>query len=158
VPVPWHPDRRTTSWLLVAYSLLLAVALLAPTSDDQSAMAAAFGRVLDALGAPAWVVAQGRVEFLCNALIVGPVTFLGRLLWPRTRWTHWTSWAFVASTAVECVQAALLSARTPDPSDVVANTLGALAGTLLAAVVVVVGRRVAARRQQRDERQEQPVC
>jgi hypothetical protein len=137
--------------LLAGYSALLAVALLAPTSDDQSAMAAAFGRVLDALGAPAWVLAQGRVEFVCNALIVVPVTFLGRLLWPRTRWTHWTAWAFVLATAVECVQAALLSARTPDPSDVVANTLGALAGTLVAAAVVMVGRQVVARRQPQEE-------
>jgi hypothetical protein len=155
VPV-WVPDRRTTSWLLAAYSLLLAVALLAPTSEDQSALAAAFGRVLDALGAPAGAVTQPRVEFVCNALIVAPVSFLGRLLWPRTSWTHWTAWAFAGATAVECAQGVLLSARTPAATDVVANTLGALAGALAGSLVIMVGRRVAARRQ-RSDRSPDPV-
>jgi glycopeptide antibiotics resistance protein len=116
----------------VAYSVLLGVALLAPTSGTQSGMAG-------------WItygwLDQQRAEFVCNALIVAPVSALGSLVWPRTRWQDWTAWTFIGAGLVELTQGLLLPERTASYADVVANTLGALLGAF-----VVLGSRALRRR------------
>lgn len=121
--------RRWEVLGLLAYSALLAVALLAPTSATQSSMA---GWI-----AGDWLT-QARAEFVCNALILVPVSALGSLVWPRTTWRDWTAWTFVAVVLVEAAQGLVLPHRTPAPVDVVANTLGGLAG----AVVILGVRRL----------------
>ncbi|MBA2954571.1 hypothetical protein GON03_09565 [Nocardioides sp. MAH-18] len=85
---------------------------------------------------------QSDAEFLCNALIVAPVSALGSILWPRTTWRTWTALALVGACAVEITQGALLTERTASYVDVVANTLGGLLGAL----VVLAWRRVSRRR------------
>lgn len=119
--------RRWEGAGLLVYSAVLAVALLAPTSRTQSAMAS----LVTALG-----LSQAQAEFVCNALIVMPVSAVGSLLWTRTTWRTWTAIAFVGACAVETAQGVLLPDRTPSATDVVANTLGGLAGSL-----VVLGAR-----------------
>jgi glycopeptide antibiotics resistance protein len=57
-----------------------------------------------------------------------PLTVLTTLIWPRRSWTYWVAWAFVLSCAVELSQGLFLPARSAQFVDVVANTLGALAG------------------------------
>lgn len=112
---------------LLVYSAALAVALLAPTSRTQSSMAS----LVTALG-----MSQVAAEFVCNVLIVMPVSAIGSFLWARTTWRTWTAIAFVGACAVEIAQGVLLPDRTPSAVDVVANTLGGLAGAL-----VVLGAR-----------------
>ena len=121
-------------WFLGMYT---AVVLLAPTSDSQSQGAGLLGDLADAVGVPGRFTTQARVEFVCNALILMPVSALGSLLWPRTTWRDWTAYVFVIAGGVELLQGLLLSARTASFVDVVANTLGGLGG----AAVVAAWRR-----------------
>lgn len=120
---------------LAAYSVFLAVVLLAPSSSDQSRAAAWLVDLGDWVGVPDRLTTQARAEFIANALLLMPVSALGSLGWPRTRWRDWTAWAFVLAAAVELAQGLFLSARTASFVDVVANTLGGLGGALVVGVV-----------------------
>ena len=77
----------------------------------------------------------GRIEFVANALIMVPVSFLGAVAWPRTNWRDWTAVGFVLSGAVEVIQAVALAGRSATFVDVVANTLGAFLGAIAIASV-----------------------
>ena len=133
--------KRLVLVLLVGYSLFLAFALLAPTSDVQSA---GVGRLTDLalrLGLPH--VTPERMEFLCNVAILVPFAVLGSLALPRWSWRDWTAWGFLLAGSVELIQGLLLTSRDASYADVVANTLGALIGASL----VVAGRFLLARRE-----------
>jgi glycopeptide antibiotics resistance protein len=135
----------TRPWLvgaLAVYSVLLAVALLAPTSGTQSTMASWVVDLGTWVGFSDELASQERAEFLCNAAILAPVAALGSLLWASTTWRDWTAYVFVIASTVELFQGVVLSSRTASYVDIVANTLGGLIG----AVGVLVGRRLAARR------------
>ncbi|MFC7493215.1 MULTISPECIES: VanZ family protein [unclassified Nocardioides] len=128
---------RTRRWLLAAlvtYVALLGIALLAPTSGTQSGMAGFVRDVGVTVGFDPATATQARAEFLCNALILAPVSALGSVVWPRTTWRDWAGWTFAAAAAVELVQGLLLSARTASWIDVAANTLGGMIGALVVAV------------------------
>lgn len=121
--------------LLVGYSALLAVALLAPTSGTQSELAQWVADLGRTVGFGPETATQARAEFLCNALILAPVALLGSLLWPRTTWRDWTAYGFLIAGSVELIQGLLLPDRTASFTDVVANTLGCLLGAGVVAVV-----------------------
>jgi glycopeptide antibiotics resistance protein len=138
---------RVRRWLVVAllvYVVLLAIALLAPTSGTQSEMASWLRDLGLSLGFTEQIATQGRAEFLCNALILMPASALASLLWPRTTWRDWTAYTFVAAALVELTQGLFLPGRTASQSDVVANTLGGLAGALVVDVAWLILRRTAA--------------
>lgn len=140
-----HPSPRSGGWLtvaLVAYCAFLAVVLLAPTAGPQSEGVSWAQTLTERIGPPAAFTAPGRVEFMCNALILMPVSALGSLRWPRTTWRDWTAYAFVIAGGVELLQGLLLPARSASFVDVVANTLGGLGGA--AAVALLRRRRSAA--------------
>lgn len=122
--------RRALTIALLGYSLLLGVALLAPTSGTQSSMAHTVVDLGRALGFGPQTATQARAEFLCNALILVPVSLLGSLVWPRTTWRDWTAFGFLIASAVELTQGLLLPDRTASFADIVANTLGCLAGAV----------------------------
>jgi len=121
--------------------VLLAVALFAPTSDNQSAMVHWLSGILRHLGAKDAFVRFNRLEVVMNAVIVAPASFLATLAWPRSTWRDWTAIGFAASLTVELVQGLALPGRQAAFSDVVANTAGALLG----AVVLHLARRLAGR-------------
>ncbi len=133
-----RPRRSTVTIVLAVYTALLLVALLAPTSDEQSGMVTWVGGVMADLGLPRWLSNYKRLEVVMNALIIAPVSFLGSMLRPSISWRDWTAYGFAASMAVEAIQLTLLPGRQASFSDVVANTLGALLG----AVAFQVGRAV----------------
>lgn len=85
------------------------------------------------LGVPASLATGSRVEFLCNALIIAPVSLLGSLLWPRLGWPDWTAYAFVEAGCVELIQPIFLLLRSASFADRTANALGAALGALVAA-------------------------
>jgi glycopeptide antibiotics resistance protein len=124
--------RRVLGVLLAIYLALLAVALLAPTSTDQNAMVHWLIRRLVHSGVSSGVVSYPRMEWLMNAAIIAPVSLLGSFLWPRWTWRDWTAAGFVAFGAVELTQALFMPRRDGSFSDVVANTLGALLGAVVA--------------------------
>lgn len=126
---------------LVVYSVLLGIALLAPTSGTQSSMASWVSDLGTWVGFSEQMASQARAEFLCNVAILAPVSALGSLIWRRTTWRDWTAYAFAIAITVELTQGALLGQRTASYADVVANTLGGLIG---AVVVSLSLRRTAA--------------
>ncbi|MCU1376936.1 MAG: hypothetical protein JWO68_4222 [Actinomycetia bacterium] len=127
--------RRELAIILVVYSAFLAVVLLAPTSGTQSESASWLSDLAISLGVPDRFTSQPRIEFVCNALILMPVSALGSFVWPRTTWRDWTAYAFVISGFVELIQGLVLPQRTATFVDVVANTLGGLGGALIVALV-----------------------
>ncbi len=124
---------RTAGLLLVGYTLFLAVAVLSPSSHEQSSAVTWLVVRLQHLGLPS-VTYQG-LEIVMNGVIVAPVTLLASFFRQRYSWRDWTAFGFVAAVAVESIQGLFLPHRHASFSDVVANTTGALVGALLARVV-----------------------
>ena len=126
-----RPSPRIARRLLLAYVVLAAVVLLQPTPTVASGGVARIGDVLDALGAPSFVLAPGRVEALVNAALFAPPVALALVAVPGLRWTTAVTASFVASLGVEIVQGLFLPERSSQAIDVVANTSGAVVGALL---------------------------
>jgi glycopeptide antibiotics resistance protein len=124
--------RRIAGLALALYAGLLGLVLLSPRSNTQSDLVVRLVSELDRLGVPESLVTYARAEVLMNAVIVVPLTFLGSLVLRRVRWQDWTAYAFLGAIAVELTQGLLLPHRQASFSDIVANTVGALIGALLA--------------------------
>ncbi len=124
--------------LLAVYTVLLAIALLAPTSTVQSGLVVDAVHFLGRLGVPPSWGSYPHMEIVMNAAIVAPLSFLGSLAFPRSRWQDWTAYAFLGALTVELVQGLLLPNRQASLSDIVANTAGGAVGALL----VALGRRL----------------
>lgn len=77
-------------------------------------------------------------EFVANILLFVPLGMLLRLAFPRATWAGAVLIGGAISVAIEVLQ--MWGPRVSDPRDVVANTLGALAGALTVAVVAGVMR------------------
>ena len=120
---------------LVAWVVLLAVVLLAPSSSGPDWVILHLADALGRLGLPEVLTHPGRVESMLNVVAFVPLALLGSLLWPRPSWRDWTAVGFVVSFLVEVVQALALGDRQATNADVVANTLGMLVGALLAVLV-----------------------
>jgi VanZ family protein len=92
----------------------------------------------DVLSPSTWLdpdtwVRMASPEFVANILLFVPLGLLLRLAAPRGGWVGATVIGAVVSVAIEVLQ--VWTPRVSDPRDIVANTLGALAGALLGAVV-----------------------
>ena len=131
--------RKVVRLLLGAWVALLLVTLLGPSAAGPSWLVETLAGAGDAVGVPAAIT--GQTEFALNVVAFVPVSLLGSLLWPGPTWRDWTAYGFVASFLVEVVQALALDERTATHADVVSNTLGALAGAVLAVVFVQVRER-----------------
>jgi glycopeptide antibiotics resistance protein len=129
----WGPWAART--LLAVYSALLALALFSPSSEHQSSAVAHLGSLLTSLGVPSRLVTYPRLSVVMNAAIIVPVTFLGSLSFPSWSWRDWTAAGFLVAVVVELAQGLLLPGREATFSDIVANTMGALAGALVVALV-----------------------
>ena len=132
--------RRHARVLLAVYAVLLLVALFSPTSDRQSAAVFWLGRVLADIGFSPTFTAFDRLEVVLNVAIVAPLVFLASFVRPSYGWRDWTALGFAAALTVEALQGLLLPARQASFSDVVANTLGALVGAVLARAALRRGR------------------
>lgn len=137
--------RTALGAALVAWVVLLAIILLAPSSSGPDWAIFHLSEALQRLGLPEVLTHPGRVESMLNVAAFVPLSLLGSLLWTRPTWRDWTAVGFVVSFAVEVVQAVALDARQATNADVVANTLGMLVGALLALLV----RRILASRDRR---------
>lgn len=125
-----HGHRRAALLILAAYLVFLAFVLLNPSADVPSSSVAWLSEVGTRAGLPAPLVEPSRVEFICNVLILMPLSLLGSVLLPRLDWRDWTAYGFVLSGTVEMLQAVLLPDRSATFSDVVANTSGILMGAV----------------------------
>jgi len=108
--------------------------LLAPTPE---APAAGVGRLLGWFQAIGFTgMRPATAEFWANVAVFVPGPVLAALALPRVRPVRWALLGLLASCLVETVQGLVLPARSATLVDVVANTLGACLGALLAAVLV----------------------
>jgi len=78
------------------------------------------------------------IEFAANVALFVPLGLLLRLALPRATWLGATVLGAAISMVIEVLQ--VLGARVSDPRDVVANSIGALAGALIAATVAAAAR------------------
>lgn len=80
--------------------------------------------------ATAWITFE-RIEFASNVAMFVPLGALAVLWFGVRLWWLAPLFGFAVSLAIEGVQYFLLDTRVADPQDLVANTAGALIGTLL---------------------------
>jgi glycopeptide antibiotics resistance protein len=121
------------SVLLVAYVGVVMVATLSPTPLDQG-YASAIERFLSVLhrnGVPLWF-GYNRLEFSANIAMFVPLGFLAVMLVSARLWWSALLVCPAMSVAIEVTQATALSSRFATVTDVLANSLGAVVGILIA--------------------------
>lgn len=131
--VPTH--RRIAVVALAVYSTVLLGVLLSPSSAPGSTAVDRVTALLVRLDVPVALADPTRVEFLLNVAIFVPWAALAATVWPPLGWRDWTAYGFVATAAIETVQALALDGRSATFSDVSANTLGTLVGALAVTAV-----------------------
>lgn len=122
---------RHAHLLLGVYVAALAVVLLLPSGILGSTAVILGVDIMGLLGVTDPMVTT-RIEFAENVILIAPLIFLASLIRPSYTWRDWTAFGFVLAGLVETVQAVFLSDRSATFSDVVANTLGALLGAVVA--------------------------
>ncbi|GAA1953936.1 VanZ family protein [Microbacterium deminutum] len=125
------PPRRWVVWLLVGYTIMAAVLLLAPGGPGDI-IAAIMEWLHDGLGLS--FIHQGWIEFAGNILLFVPLGFLLTLLFRRV----WVGLVVLSALSVstELVQM-LMPARMASLRDILANLLGAGVGAAIASVTVI---------------------
>lgn len=142
----------TRGWLAMArtvfavYIVALLLVVLLPADDARhvTGFVSVIADFLSTFGIPRQP-AEVAVEFLSNIVLFGPWGFFLRLL-SRPAFPNWAvvlSGA-VLSTVIELLQL-IIPGRVTALSDVIANTLGTLAGVLLLKVVLAITSRLSAR-------------
>ena len=132
--------RIVALWLLGIFLVGGALLLLWPSRVDRmlrGSLDALLERLREAgLGD---LFRYGVVEFAGNILLFIPLGIVLALLLPRGRRWIAPTVCLVLSLAAELAQAMFLPNRQADPTDVLANSLGGLIGTVL--VVLILRRR-----------------
>lgn len=123
----------TTVSLLGLYGALVLLATMWPTPLD-SGFESSITRFLDVLhrnGVPGWF-GYNKLEFSANIALFVPLGFLVSMLLPVRVW--WLAFVIcpALSIAIEIVQGAVLSGRFATVIDVIANSVGAFVGALIA--------------------------
>ncbi len=120
-------SRRVAATLMGIYVLVVAAIVFAPTADVPSESVTWMSAVLIGSGAPSWVT-PGVMEFVTNVLLFIPLSFLGATFRPLWGWWSWLVAGLGFTLAIELGQMLFLPGRSPQSHDVVANTIGAVAG------------------------------
>jgi VanZ family protein len=129
--------RRVTLWLTFAYVVVLALIAFWPTPVDRDAhgsLLAVIGWLHDH-GAPPWVN-YNFAEFSANVALFFPVGLFVGVLAGARRWWLGIVVGFVTSCCIEIGQLLFLPERYATVNDVIANTLGAVIGTVFALLVL----------------------
>ena len=137
-PAPPKSKARTSigGVLLVSYVIIILFATMWPTPLDQG-YGAAIEKVLDVVhrnGVPQWF-GYNKLEFSANVAMFIPLGFLAALLLPARIWWLALLICPALSIAIELTQATFLAARFATVTDVVANSIGAVIGILIAVVL-----------------------
>jgi len=125
--------RRLALIALAVYLLLAALIAFWPTPVD-GPLGPKLAQLINKLhnhGMPLWL-GYDQVQFGANILFFIPLTFLLTLLLGRHRWGFAALIGLVGSICIEFIQGQFLTGRFSSAEDVAANTIGALAGALLA--------------------------
>lgn len=138
-------SRRLAALLMAVYLVVVAWIVFLPTADVASGSVHVIAGLLWAAGFPAWITPTA-VEFVTNVLLFAPVGFLGRTFRPHWGWLRWLMVGLAGTLTIEAVQHLLLPERSAQLMDVVANSIGAVAGYGAA----VVAERTSAELSRRD--------
>ena len=127
-----HSPRIAAAAFLLGYVAFLAAVLFEYHPLVATDVVSRVGSWLVGHGSPTTLTTPARVEFLLNTAMFTPVALLTAVTLPRHPLANWVVYGFVGSAAVELLQGLVLPARSAQFEDVVANTLGALIGVLVA--------------------------
>ncbi|KQX05672.1 MULTISPECIES: VanZ family protein [unclassified Leifsonia] len=127
--------RRLAAVLMAVYLLVLALVVLWPEPVDKPANHEVYASIIwfHQLGLD-WVT-YDMIEFTSNVVMFLPFGIILTVLLGRRLWWLSTLAAVVLSTAIELTQLLLLPDRYPSVRDVIANSIGALIGSLLVLLV-----------------------
>jgi glycopeptide antibiotics resistance protein len=127
-----HVLRRAALWVSLAYLIALTLIAFWPTPVDRDAHGSISSVVvwLHAHGVPTWLN-YAVIEFSANIALFVPVGLLVVMLVGAHRWWLGPLIGAVVSSAIELGQLVFLPERFATVNDVVANTLGAVLGTVL---------------------------
>lgn len=117
--------------LTFAYLALVGWVTLSPQSTiEQGSLLWRLAALLDRIPGADWFTFS-RLEFLANVTMFVPVGLFFVLLLGRSRWWLSILLGVAMTVGIELAQQSI-AGRVSDPRDVVANSLGAVIGTLLA--------------------------
>jgi len=114
---------------MAAYLLLVGLITLTPATSEGRGPMWYVMRLLDGFPTTGWVTLSG-LELTANVVMFVPLGLLGVPLVGRDRWWWVVVAGFVLTCAIELTQLAV-PGRVTDIRDVVANTSGAVIGTLV---------------------------
>jgi glycopeptide antibiotics resistance protein len=120
--------------LLTVYAVALVLIAVWPVPVDEGA-----GPFLAFLERHVPLFTYARIEFGANILLFVPLGILLPLILRRSRYLV-LPLAFLATVAIESVQALLLAHRTPSVLDIIANAAGACIGMVVVALVEAARR------------------
>ena len=101
--------------------------------------------LLHAYGIPGWIN-YAFVEASANVLLFIPVGIAATLAFPGRKWWQNAALGLLVSTCMELGQLLFLSSRFASPLDIITNTAGCAAGTLMAAAALKAVKDQQARR------------
>jgi glycopeptide antibiotics resistance protein len=138
--------RFSSIALLAVVCIVVALITFSPGPPDPAGQQAlrSFLRYAHLHGLP-WWISFNKIEFGANILMFIPIGLFGALALPKHRWLVMPA-AVLGSLAIEITQASGLPQRVGTPRDVIANSLGAVIGYLLACLVIWYVNRGARRR------------
>lgn len=108
--------------------------------------------LLHAYGIPGWIN-YAFIEAIANVVLFIPVGIAATLAFPRRKWWQNAALGLLVSACMELGQLLFLSSRYASPLDIMTNSAGCAAGTLLAAGVL---RAVRTQQAQRLSAPDQP--
>jgi len=131
--------KRAAPWAAAVYAVFMVLVAFWPTPVDRDAHAtiAHILWVLHKYGMPHFIN-YSVVEFTANIALFLPVGLLVVFYVGMRRWWLGFVVGFAASSIIELGQLLFLAQRFPSVADVVANTTGAIFGTVLALVVLTI--------------------
>ncbi|BCW72572.1 VanZ family protein [Arthrobacter sp. NicSoilB8] len=86
-------------------------------------------------GIPRWIN-YAFVEATANVVLFIPVGIAATLAFPNRKWWQNAALGMLASACMELGQLLFLSSRFASPLDIITNTAGCVAGTLMAAATI----------------------
>lgn len=116
----------------VVYLLAVGILVFQPDGGGASGSVTWVSHLLRSWHAASWLSGPVNVEWGLNVVMFVPLSLLGSTFRPGWTWRDWVGVGFLVSGLIELTQLVFLPERTASFADVVANTLGALIGALLA--------------------------
>ena len=124
----------------VAYLVLVGVLTLSPMPQyGRESVLWRLVTIFDQYAATRWLD-FATVEFLANVAMFVPLGLFFVLLFGRGRWWLAILFGLALTVAIEFAQQ-FLPSRVPDPRDLVANSIGATLGVLVALVMTAAKAR-----------------